>query len=481
MSLDPRLQNGIARPRTGLALRSPAGRPRPGSGAGLFSPQGLIGVTLAFYLLVGRWTLSRISTDVDAQVWLEPRLWALILLGVLVLLEQSTRRAAGRLPRVRLGLVATLSLLFLGYMGLSATWAPNAELAGDKAYEMGLMGGLVVLLYLSLQGPHREGIRTAFWQGIVLFTGGMAFLALSQVASDRIAVLGGGPNVFGHNMGLLVIGAFYLSRRYGTSLLWFWWMLAAVGSQLVLLSGSRGAMVALLAAAGAYQFVDRQPLSKKLLLFAGTCLVGAVLVTQTRMGQRAQETFAYRVLHLTVEQRHTSGRDSIYQTAVQTGLDHPTFGIGLNGFRVVAGIYPHNLFLEAFSEGGGCGLGLLVAALLAGGWGLWRIRRTLNGATGAALAASFMAGQFSGDLYDNRGVLLFLCLALIPETAGQVVSRVAPRLRPVLRRASLPRPTFRHPVALPRPPFSPLRPRPLALRPLDVKPRGAGPPPHTSG
>lgn len=400
----------------------------------MFSPQGLIGLVLAFYLLVGRWTLSRLSGELDAPFWLEPRLWAVGLLAALVLLEQSTRRrGAGPRAAVRLGLVLLLMLAFLGYMAFTSTWAPDDELGAAKAYELSLLGAALVLLYLGLRGPQGERIRLAFWKSLVLLTGAMAVIALTQAASERVAILGGGPNVFGHNMGLLVIGSFFLSRRQGARMLWFWWPLMALGVLLVVLSGSRGALAALVAAGGVYQFIDRQSLSKKLLLLTGACLVGAVFVTQTEFGRRAQETFAYRVLHLTFERQYSSGRDNLFQQAWQMGREYPILGVGANGFAALEGLYPHNLFLEAWSEGGGLGLGLLALALFGGGGGLWRIRRSLNAVALAALAAAFVAAQFSGDLYDNRGVFLMLLMALVPETLPRLT--LPPRVRTAWNRA----------------------------------------------
>ena len=126
----------------------------------MFSPSRLIGSVLAFYLLVGRWTVSRISDRVDSQIWLEPRLWAVGLLVALVLLEQSTRRVrAGWRSGVRLGTVVLCSLGFLGYMAFTATWSPDPAMGSDKAYEMGLLGVLMVVLHLCLRGPHGERIR----------------------------------------------------------------------------------------------------------------------------------------------------------------------------------------------------------------------------------------------------------------------------------------------------------------------------------
>jgi O-antigen ligase len=399
-----------------------------------------IGCLAAFYLLVGRWTLSRMDNQIDTDWYREPRIWTLLILAVVVLLDQSVlASAAAKLTKgkTKLGMCVLTVLVLFGYLILSAQWAPNPMLAEDKAYELILVAATLLVLFLCLRQHQGDAIRTEFWKAIVLLTSMMALVALANVASGRLSILGGGPNTFGRSMGYLVLGTMYLSRRSGLQWIPFWWGLAGLGVLLLLLSGSRGALAAAVAAAGVYQVIDRQPISKKLFLFVGASLAAAVILTQTEYGRKAQEAFAYRVLYLTVERQHNSGRTEVYLQALQLGMDNPVSGVGLNGCRTYIGIYPHNIFLEVFSEGGAIGLGLFLLYLLTAGLGLLRIGWRLNAAAVAAAAHAFTAAQFSGDLYDSRSIFLFLAFALIPESGS---SPGTPRPKPHGRARAVPAP-----------------------------------------
>lgn len=384
----------------------------------MFSPRVLIGCLLSFFFLVGRWTLARVGAEANSDWCYEPRFWALFILGTIILLDQplpgySPLKRLGQQPK--LGLYTLGALALFSYLIESANWSPSERLGQDKAYEMTLVIATVVLLFLALRQGHGDAIRTEFWKATVLLTGLMAVLALANTATERLAILGGGPNTFGRNMGFLVLGTMYMSRRSGPQWLGVWWALAALGMLLLLLSGSRGAMAAAAAAACVYQVIDRQKISKRLFMFLGASLVGAVLLTQTEYGRKAQEAFAYRVLYLTFEQQYSSGRTELYAQAYEMGMDNPVFGVGLNGYRYYVGIYPHNLFLETFAEGGTIGLLLLALPLLGGAIGLLSLRGRLNTVAVAAAAHAFTSAQFSGDLYDSRGIFLLIAFALVPE------------------------------------------------------------------
>ncbi len=378
----------------------------------------LIGFLTAFYFLVGRWTLSRLSADGSSDWYREPRLWAVLILAAVVLLDQPShgvKIAKRPWPKPKLGAYLLAAVACFAYLIESANWSPNAALAHDKAYELTLIIAVVVLLFLSLRQGDGDAIRTEFWRAVVLLTGTMAVFALANTATDRLAVLGGGPNAFGRNMGFLVLGTMYLSRRSRTQWIGIWWALAGLAVLLLLLSGSRGALAAAVVAAVAYQVVDRQPISKRLLLFLGASIVAAVLLTQTESGRKAQQAFAYRVLYLTFDQQYTSGRTELYRQAYDMGRINPVFGVGLNGYRNYVGIYPHNILLEVFAEGGTIGLVLFGSVLLSAGVGLLQMRGRLNAAAVAAAAHAFASAQVSGDLYDSRGIFLLLAFALVPD------------------------------------------------------------------
>jgi O-antigen ligase len=124
---------------------------------------------------------------------------------------------------------------------------------------------------------------------------------------------------------------------------------------------------------------------------------------------------------------YLSGRGSLYASALELGRDYPVGGAGLAAFPALGlGVYPHNLFLETFCEGGGMGLVLLLLLLLTFGASVWRRRRALEGTCLAAVVLVLVGSQVSGDLYDSRG--LFLLMVLTAYTAP--VRRPAPEPEP---------------------------------------------------
>ncbi|NUQ61592.1 MAG: O-antigen ligase family protein [Pirellulales bacterium] len=386
-----------------------------------------IGFLLAFYMIVGRWSLARINDEFETNYYLQPRLWAVIALAAVVLIDQSSarwRKARRNPDRPRMGALTAAMIAYFVYLIITASWAPDSEMAEKKAFDQVLSAAVAGLVFLAFRGDNAESRRTEFWKGFAILAGLLALASLVGTQSERFRALGGGPNTFGRNMGLMVLSGLYLSRVYRTKILWsIWWLTAAVGVLLVLLSGSRGAMLSLAVSASVFQVIDRQPLSKKVVLFAAASLVGAAIVTQTEIGVRAQEMFVGRVLHLTVEQQHTSGRAEIWAESFRIGMESPIFGAGLNAVQAEIMRYPHNIFLEAFGEGGLVGLALLLLVLFLGGIRLVRIRRRLNTATVAAFVHTLVAAQFSGNMFDSRGVFLLLMLGIIPTSLQATVKK----------------------------------------------------------
>lgn len=406
-----------------------------------------IGLLLAFYLLVGRWNLNRIGVDMERAYHLQPRLWAVIALAVLVLLDQSisrwrkSRRTANN-PRV--GALALATVVFFAYMIITALWAPDPEMAERQAFALLLNALIAVILFLALRNEKPQAVRVEFWKGFALLAGVIALASFAGTQSQRFQSLGGGPNTFGRNMGLLVLSGIYFAQTNRTAILRpVWWLTAITGVLLVLLSGSRGAILSLAVSATVFQVIDRQPLSKKMVLFIVAAIAGTLAITQTRLGTQAQEVFAQRVLDLTIEQQHTSGRAWIYRESFRIGMEEPLFGAGLYAGVATIGFYPHNIFLEAFAEGGAIGLLLLIAVMVLGAARLVKVRRRVNAATVAALAHVLVGAQFSGNLFDSRGVFMFLMLAAVPMAvpgSKGTGKRSKGRLLPHSRSLAPPRP-----------------------------------------
>ncbi|WP_224250277.1 O-antigen ligase family protein [Hyalangium gracile] len=386
----------------------------------------------ALYVLSGRWGLHRlVSADTDPDPFLEPRLWLVVggvllaSVGLVHLAHRGARPGETRLdPRL-----STALLLFFGYMGLSTLWAPDTGMALEKLYELGLVTVMTLSFGLAAVRQSAERMRSAFWMVIVAATALLALAGVRQLLSSgggaRLAVLGGGPNVFARLMGLLALGALYFWQRRGRA--WLWIPIAATGVLLALLTGSRGGTGAILAGLLTFLVVGRVPLRRLVVLSLLATLAVAAATTFSPLGKALNRAVEERFLRLTLKYEggesseskvYLSGRERLYASAYALGLDHPVMGAGLAAFPALElGVYPHNLFLEVFCEGGALGLALLGWVLLAFLLSAFRGRHGLDGATIGAAVLILIGSQSSGDLYDSRSLYLLLTLSACTSAA----------------------------------------------------------------
>lgn len=383
----------------------------------------LAGVLLALYVLSGRWGVERLFAaerpDADASPLLltELRYWIVLALLGVSFVERGSAVALGARTGVR-GFSLALFLLFI-YQLLSALWSPDGAYALIKVVDVLLIGFAALAVHKLVTGSRAPEVREYFWKAVFAVTGALAVLALYKAAlegAERLAVLGGGPNVFGRLMGLLCLaGLFFWRRGAGPVAI----AAAVLASVLVVLTGSRGCFVALLAAVAAFFLVERVKLRRLAVFGVVAGVLGVGVFTATPVGQRAIATYENRINRLLLQERYTAGRGDLYQVALDMGLERPVFGHGLNAFRALGyGSYCHNFLLELFSEGGAAAL-----ALFAGIFALFlrrcaTLRAALDGTTAAAFLFILSAGQFSGDLYDNRAVFVFMAMAFLPRDAG---------------------------------------------------------------
>ena len=301
-------------------------------------------------------------------------------------------------------------------------WAPDLSLAKTKAYDLMFVAWSCGLTVVSLAHfgwrTTLEGFLLAvFGLGIVL--AGAAVIGVAMGGSEgRAAVFGGGPNVYGRNMGLLALAALsFVSdgrrwlRRPGL-------VVAPLAVLLVFLSGSRGAMLALFVGLFVFLFLrrwDRRVVRSMMLVV----LIGLVALA-TQVGRFAVVMFQERFVVQLLMERYFTNRDTLLLDGVTAGVQHPVGGLGLAGFAQLGskGTYPHNMFVEAFVEGGAIGLVVLSIPFL------FYIRRWRHGmGAGDAIAVAMLAllvvsSSISGDLFDARGVFLLLLVTLASQDGG---------------------------------------------------------------
>lgn len=393
-----------------------------------------LGFTAALYVLAGRWSFDRLADKRgDAGAFLEPRLW-LVLVGLL-LATMGLAHAAHREPepgetRLDAGLVASL-LAFFGYMCVSATWAPESELVGAKLYEAALSGVMCVGFGVAALRQPADRVLEAFWSVVVTATGLLALVGLRMFLGGgggaRLAVLGGGPNVFARLMGMLALGALYFWRRGGPA--WLWIPAAATGVLLSVLTGSRGGALAIIGGVLAFLALGRIPLRRLLVLTALATVAAGGVIAFTPLGKALTHSFEDRFLKLTFKKGggggegvYLSGREVLYARALALGEDHPVMGAGLAAFPALGlGVYPHNMFLELFCEGGVLALLFWGGVLLAYARAAFRGRRGLDAATVGAVVLVLVGCQSGGDFYDARSLYLLMVLS-----AGTTAAAAAP-------------------------------------------------------
>lgn len=385
-----------------------------------------LGLIAALYVLAGRWGVHRLaSAEPEPNPFLELRLW--IVMGGVVLAAVGLVHCAHRAARpgeTRLDpRLATALLAFFGYLCTSAFWAPDAGFAWGKVYDLALV--LVMSVGFGLAAIRLPAARVldAFWAVVVMATGLLALTGMGQLLGGgggaRLAVLGGGPNIFARLMGLLALGGLYFWHRRGQA--WLWIPLAATGVLLALLTGSRGGTFSIIAGILTFLVVTRVPLRRLAILALLATAATGVATTFSPLGQALNRSMEERFLRLTLKYEgsgsseskvYLSGRESLYASAYQLGLDHPVAGAGLAAFPALGlGVYPHNLFLEVFCEGGALGLAFLGWVLLAFLLAALRGRRGLDGATAGAVVLILIGSQSSGDLYDTRSLFLLMAIA----------------------------------------------------------------------
>ncbi len=396
----------------------------------------IYGGLVAVYFIVGRWDVTQIrGGESDVPWYAQIRTWVVIFLVLISCAPFGDKNVllaswrAARSQRAKVSAFALASAAVLVYLMLSAGWASHFPLAVDKAGEMLLMLGVVAASWLVAEKGDPWEVRHGFWLALVAVTALMAILGImAPTESGRVSVLGGGTNVFGRNMGLLVCGCLYLKQHWrGTTLRLALIGLASVAAMLTVVSGSRGALVATLAGLLLWwvRAGGRGSIGATMLTVLSAVAISVPLLIYTSFGDRVTEVYAARIQVATFENAYLSGRDDLFADAASEGLAHPFFGIGLNAFQASYGLgcYPHNYCIELFAEGGSVGLALGLIPLLLVALSAMRNRSGTDVPTLAAFVVVLMAAQFSGDMYDSRGVFVLGMLTLFPKAAMQGIAR----------------------------------------------------------
>lgn len=400
-----------------------------------------LGFFAALYVLAGRWAFDRLAEGPsEPNPLLELRLW--LVMGGFMLATLGLVHAAHRGPepgetRLDAGLMAAL-LLFFGYLCASAVWAPDSEFVPWKLYEAVLAGVMSIGFGLAALRQPAGRVLDAFWAVIVTATGLLALVGLLQLlrggGGARLAVMGGGPNVFARLMGMFALGALYFWRRGGQT--WLWVPMAAAGVLLAVLTGSRGGALSIIGGVLVFLAVGRIPLRRLVLLSLLATVATVGVISFTPLGKALSHSMEERFVKLALKHKggdgagggvYLSGREVLYARAYALGLDAPVMGAGLAAFpSLKLGVYPHNLFLEVFCEAGGLGLAFLGCVLLAWLRAAFRGRRTLDPATVGTVVLVLIGSQSSGDFYDARSLFLLMVMSTCTVATEAAPARFHP-------------------------------------------------------
>lgn len=395
----------------------------------------IAGALFALFYLSGRFSL--VESDPGQlpheTIFYDLRVWILLALVAVALSYNPTRgERLACAQRVSANLAAALAVLLPLYVASSLFWSVDPDFSLGKALEAVTLVIACICMIPFLKAGRGPRVRHGFWVILVATTGLMCLMACVSVDSSRLSVLGGGPNTFGRNMGLLFLGLLYLQRRSSVATAWRWYPLMALSLLMVLLSGSRGALLATMVGGSIYLLIDNRFRARNVLAVGSFGILVFAVMISTELGQRAVDMFESRIVHQTIEQQYMSGREDLYAAAYELGLESPWFGQGLSGFTSILGInYPHNIVLELFCETGIVGVSLLGGLLLAVAAFVIRQRKHCDPAIWGAFGLTLSSAMFSGDFFDSRGILLMAMLG-----AQEFVKQSPPKSR---LQAKLPR------------------------------------------
>lgn len=215
----------------------------------------------------------------------------------------------------------------------------------------------------------------------------------SVVDSGKVSTVGTSNTIwFGRSIALSML-IVLITYNHGYKLVTI--LMLGVGGYMLLLSGSRGALLGFLAGV-LYYYV--KPRTKKKVAICVLVIVFFPLLVFTDVVSNV----------LFVNGDLTTGRVSLYLESFELIKDNFFLGIGYGNYGVVTtgndiGHYPHNIFLEVFVEAGFLSFLFFILAIY-----LALYRESVNFSLKAILISMLASALFSGDLTGNQGVFILL-------------------------------------------------------------------------
>jgi O-antigen ligase len=220
---------------------------------------------------------------------------------------------------------------------------------------------------------------------------GIGWTGVPLVEDGRIQYVGifNDPNDLGLLFAAAIPMAFFLRSRSNAigKILWL------IGAILLLygtyLTNSRGAMLAVLAVAGAYVWHRR-----------GMLTAGALGV----LGLACMQMVSSRMMELDAEEESASGRVDAWYSGLHMFMSHPTFGVGAGNFTEYNDLTAHNSFVLVLAETGFVGFVLWLAFV---GYSFWMMLTVLRHKPAPADSAR------AAEWQEERAIALTLLLSMV--------------------------------------------------------------------
>lgn len=384
-------------------------------------------------MMSGRYSLNRLFEgviNIPLQFTITLIIWILFLL----MLKKNKNLSYNFFFLFKKSKVFFVMYIFLLVSLISVFYTPNISLGVNKAFEIAVMVFICVVTVLIFQKEKDFYILAVSYtlNSALLFI--IAIPQLITFNSERIAVLGGGPNVFGRLMFFGLISAVYVitcNLKFGNTTmrnkiinlaLLFGIVMFILG---IIISGSRGVYIGTIASLLVFSFYF---LSKKTNIFSIAKVIISVFtmvaVFFSIFSEKLIFFYNYRMKYLFTDLdggKSVLARNIMREEAKNYFLENPILGLGLSGFKELSvyKIYPHNIFYEFLSEigiiGGFIFITLIIQAII-----LMKKISLVDVKSYKELSLPLLSGmfififissQFSGDFFDNR--LFFVVILLL--------------------------------------------------------------------
>lgn len=338
-----------------------------------------------------------------------------------------------------------LAALFVIWAAVRGFWSLDPEATRVRVLTYVQLAVLAWLIWEIAWSPHRQrALFAAYVLGACVGAVGIIRNYLAGVVMDadatRFSGLNDNPNELGLTLALGLPIAWYLSQSHPRRrLVWGWLLYVPLGTIAILLTGSRGAVVAALVALLIIPWtLGHLRLRRKAVLYV--LVVGSALLAARFVPAASLERI--RSTRSDIQTGSFGGRGVIWQAGLDVAREHPLVGVGAGAFG--AAVAPtlgrersaHETFLAILVEEGFVGLTLFVAmvgALVAATMTALTRLSPIQKKVAITLLAVLAMGSLSTS-WDYRKHLWFVLGLLAAQAASRPASHAAARARATFAR-----------------------------------------------